>query len=204
MVYRPHDLQTCFRSFISVITLVSFIVIIPTLQSLSILISETAQSVYGQTQVSILDNNILRDLLWTSHSLDTNLKPTTSGVITISDNGNNNTTPFLLPSSSPSSIQSSGSNSSPAVGGLASTTSPSNNNFDNSKSPSQNDNSNKDSSTNNSHDSHTISQTITASSNSNHVSNQIKNHKQTFTGSLLHKVISQSNQQFTGGEIPFP
>ena len=195
MVYRPHDLQTCFRSFISVITLVSFIVIIPTLQSLSILISETAQSVYGQTQGGVL---------WTSHSLDTNLKPTTSGVITISDNGNNNTTPFLLPSSSPSSIQSSGSNSSPAVGGLASTTSPSNNNFDNSKSPSQNDNSNKDSSTNNSHDSHTNSQTITASSNSNHVSNQLKNHKQTFTGSLLHKVISQSNQQFTGGEIPYP
>ncbi len=80
-----------------------------TLQILSILLSETPQSVYAQTQATVNDtnnNNIVRDLSWTSPWYDNNLKPTTSNVVTIaasiSDNGNNSSTPFLLPSPSSS------------------------------------------------------------------------------------------------------
>jgi hypothetical protein len=61
------------------------------------LISETPQNVYGQTQATVTDNNIVSDLSWASSSLDCNLKPTTSNVMMISasipDNNNNNTTP---------------------------------------------------------------------------------------------------------------
>jgi len=84
-----------------------FVLAIATFQILSIVISETPQSVYGQTQATVTanNNNIVRDLSWTSPWYDNNLKPTTSNVITIaasvSDNANNNT-PFVLPSPSSS------------------------------------------------------------------------------------------------------
>jgi len=108
-----NDGNNCFRSSVSVVTLALFILAIATLQILSILISETPQSVYGQAQATVTDNNnIVRDLSWTSPWYDNNLKPTTSNVIaiaaSISDNGNINSTPFLLPS--PSSGQSSNNN----------------------------------------------------------------------------------------------
>jgi hypothetical protein len=191
----------CFRSCISVRMLVFFILALATLQSGIVLISETP-NVYGQTQVTVTDINIVSDLSWTSPSLGSNLKPTTSSVMMISapipDNGNNNTTPFLLPS--PSSGQSSGNNSPPPVdAGLASN----NNNVLNSNSPPQGDNSNNNS-TNTHHDSHSSSQTNIVSSNDNHVSNQHKNHKHGFTVDIINKVVSQSKQQFTGGQIPFP
>src|SRR5712691_8607796 len=145
-LHTGNDRNNCFRSSISVITFALFTLAIATLQILSILISETPQSVYGQTQATVTDNNnIVSDLLWASPSLDNNLKPTTSNVITIaasiSDNGNNNRTPFLLPS--PSS-QSSDNNSSTPTVGLASNTSPSNDNVVNSDSPSQGHNSNQE------------------------------------------------------------
>lgn len=105
----------CFRSTISEITLALFVLAIATLQILSILISKTPKNVYGQTQATVTDNNnnIVRDLLWTSPWYNNNLKATTSNMTTItasiSDNSNNNSTPFLLPS--PSSSQSSDNNS---------------------------------------------------------------------------------------------
>src|SRR5712692_6638918 len=109
--------------------LVFFILALATLQSLVVLISETPQNVYGQTQATVTDNNIVSDLSWASPSLDSNLKPTTSNVMMISasipDNGNNNTTPFLLPSPS---NQSSDNNLSPPPAGIASTPLASNNN----------------------------------------------------------------------------
>jgi hypothetical protein len=96
-----NDGNKCFRSSVSVVALVIFILAIATLQLLSILISETPQSVYGQTQAIITDNNnIVRDLSWTSPSLNNDLKPTTSNVIAmvklISNNGNNNTIPLII------------------------------------------------------------------------------------------------------------
>jgi hypothetical protein len=194
----------CFRSCISVRMLVFFILALATLQSLVVLISETSQNVYGQTQATVTDINIVGDLSWTSPSLDSNLKPTTSSVMMISasipDNGNNNTTPFLLPS--PSSQSSDNNSSTPADAGLASTPLASNN-VVNSNSPPQGDNSNNNS-TNNHHHSHSISQSNTVGINGNHVSNQHKNHKHTSTADSIHQIISQSKQQFTGGEIPFP
>jgi len=185
--------------------LVFSILALAVLQSLIVLISETSQNVYGQTQATVTDISIVGDLSWASLSLDSNLKPTTSNVVMIStsipDNGNNNTTPFLLPS--PSSGQSSGNNSPPpADAGLASTPLASNN-VVNSNSPPQGDNSNNNS-TNNQHHSHSISQSNTVGINNNHVSNQHKNHKHTSTGDIINKVVSQSKQQFTGGQIPFP
>ena len=197
----------CFRLCISGRMLAFFILALAILQSLIVLISETPQNVYGQTQATVTDINIVGDLSWTSPSLDSNLKPTTSNVLMISasipDNGNNNTTPFLL--SSPSSGQSSGNNSlPPADARLASTPLASNNNnVLNSNSQPQRDNSNNNS-TNNHHDSHSISQSSTVGINDNHVSNQHKNHKHTSTADSIHQIISQSKQQFTGGEIPFP
>ncbi len=97
-----------------------------TLQSLSVLILETPQNVSGQTQATVTDNNIVSDISWPSQSLVNNLKPTTSNLMmisgSVSDNGNNNTTPFILPS--PSLGQSSGNDSLPPVSaGLAPTTS---------------------------------------------------------------------------------
>jgi hypothetical protein len=187
--------------------LVFFILALATLQSVIVLISETQQNVYGQTQATVTDINIVSDLSWASPSLDSNLKPTTSSVMMISapipDYGNNNTTPFLLPS--PSSGQSSGNNSPPPVdAGLASTPLASNNNnVLNSNSPPQGDNSNNNS-TNTHHDSHSSSQTNIVSSNDNHVSNQHKNHKHGSTVDIINKVVSQIKQQFTGGQIPFP
>jgi hypothetical protein len=208
---RQPNLQTgndgnkCFRSSISVVTLVIFILAIATLQILSIVISDTPQSVYGQTQATDTynNNNIVRWLSWTSPWYDNNLKPTTSNVITIaasiSDNGNINSTPFLLPS--PSSSRSSNNNndsSTPAVG-PASNTSPSNANVVNPDSPSQGQNS-----TNTHHDSHSTSQTNILSSNTNHIENLHKKHKHGSTVDIINQVVSQSKGQFTGGEIPFP
>jgi hypothetical protein len=205
-LHTGNDRNKGFRSWILAITLALFILAISTLQILSILISETLQSVYGQTQATVTDNNnIVRDLSWTLASLDNNLKPT-SNVITIaaliSDNGNNNTTPILLPL--PSSSQSSDNNSSPPAGGLASTTSPSSNNVVNSDSPSQGHNSNKENSTNTHHDSHSSSQTNIVSSSDNQLENQHNKHKHGSTGDIINQVVSQSRQQFTGGQIPFP
>jgi hypothetical protein len=105
----------CFRSTISEITLALFVLAIATLQILSILISETPKNVNGQTQATVTDNNnnIVRDLLWTSPLYNNNLKATsnmTTIAASISDNSINNSTPFLLPS--PSSSQSSDNNSS--------------------------------------------------------------------------------------------
>ena len=195
-----------FRSCVSVIMLVFFILALATLQSLVVLISETSQNVYGQTQATVTDINIVSDLSWTSPSLDNNLKPTTSSVMisaSIPDHGNNNTTPFLLPS--PSSGQSSGNSSPPpADAGLASTPLASNNNnVLNSNSPPQGDNSNNNS-TNTHHHSRSISQSNTVGINDNHGSNQHNNHKHTSTGDLINRIVSQSKQQFTGGQIPFP
>jgi hypothetical protein len=189
-LHPVNDRSKFFRSSISVGTLVLFILAISTLQILSILISETPQSVYGQTQATY--NSKGRDLSWASPSLYNDLKPTTSNVITmaatsISDNGNNNTTPFLLPL--PSSSRSSDNNSSPTAVGLASNTSPSNKNVVNSHSPSQG---------------HTISQTNIVSSNDNHVENQHKKHNHGSTGDPIHQVIGQGKKQFTAGDIPFP
>ena len=197
----------CFRSCISVSgLLVFFILALATLQSLIVMISEIPQNVYGQTQATVTDINIVNDLSW-SPSLDSNLKPTTSSVVTIaasiSDNGNNSSTPFLLPS--PSSSQPSGNNnnsSSPTVG-PASNTSPSNN-IVNSDSPSQGHNSNKENSTNTHHNSPSSSQTNIVSSNYNHVENEHKKHKHGSTVDIINQVVSQSKQQFSGGEIPFP
>jgi hypothetical protein len=196
----------CFRSCISVRMLVFFILALATLQSLVVLISETSQNVYGQTQATVTDINNVGDLSWTSPSLDNNLKPTTSSVMisaSIPDNGNNNTTPFLLPS--PPSGQSSGNDSPPpADAGLASTPLASNNNnVLNSNSPPQGDNSNNNS-TNNHHHSHSISQSNTVGINDNHGSDQHKNHKHTSTGDIINQIVSQSKQQFSGGQIPFP
>jgi hypothetical protein len=171
-----------------------FILALATLQILSILISETPRSVYGQTQATVTYNSIGRDLSWTSPSLYNALKPTTSNVITmaaasIAHNGNNNTntTPFLLPLTS--SSQSSDNNSSPTAAGLASNTSPSNKDVVNSHSPSQG---------------HTTSQNNIVSSNDNHVDNQHKNHKHGSTSDPKRQVIGQSKKQFGAGDIPFP
>jgi len=200
-----NDRNKCFRSSVSVTTFALFILAIATLQILSILISETPQRVYGQTQATVTDNNnnnIVRDLSWTSLWYDNNLKPTSSNVITIaasiSDIGNNNSTPFLLPS--PSSSQSSNNNSSTPAVGPASNTSPSNN-VVNSDSSSQGHNSNKENSTNTHFSS---SQTNIFSSTNNHVENQHKKHKHGSTVDIINQVVSQSKQQFTGGQIPFP
>jgi hypothetical protein len=187
------DWSKCFRSSVSVGTLVFFILAIATLQILSILISETPQMVYAQTQTTVTDNNVVRNLSWTSSSLDNNLRPTTSNVITmvaasISDNGNNNTTtPFLLPL--PSSSKLSDNNSSLTAAGPASNTSPSNNNVVNSHSPSQG---------------HSNSQNNVVSSNDNHVDNQHKKHKHGSTGGSINQVINQAKKQFNAGDIPFP
>ena len=181
---------------------------ITTLQILSMLLSETSQSVYGQTQTTITDNNnnnnnnnIVRDLSWTSPSYDNNLKPTSSNIITIaaliSDNGSNSSTPFLLPSPSPSESSNNNNSSTPAVG-PASNTSPSNN-VVNSNSPSQGHNG-----TNTHHDSHSNSRTKIVSSNNNHIENQHKKHNHGSTVDIISQVVSQSKRQFTGGEIPFP
>jgi hypothetical protein len=186
------DWSKCFRSSASVGTLVFFILAIATLQILSILISETPQMVYAQTQTTVTDNNIVRDLTWTSVSLDNSLRPTTH-VITmvaasISDNGNNNSaSPFLLPL--PSSSQASDNNSSSAPAGQISSTSPSNNNGVNSHSPSQG---------------HTNSQNSVVSSNDNQVDNQHKKHKHGSTGGSINQVINQAKKQFNAGDIPFP
>jgi hypothetical protein len=164
-----------------------FILAIAGLQFLSILISEASQSV----QATVADNNIVRELPWTSASLDNNLRPTTSNMITlaaasISDNGNNNTTPFLLPLPSSGS---SDNNSSPSAAGRTSITSPSNNNVVNSHSPSH---------------SRAVSQTNIVSSDDNHVENQHKTHNHDSNGDSKHQVISQGKKQFNAGDIPFP
>jgi hypothetical protein len=204
-LHTGNDRKKCFRSSISVITLALFILAIATLQILSIQISETPQSVYGQTQATVTYNSIGRDMSWTSPSLYNDLKPSTSNVIpmaaSISENGNNNTTPFLLPL--PSSGQSSHNNSSTLAAGRASNTSPSNNSVVNSNSP-QGNNSHKENSSNNNHDGHTSSQTNVVSSNDNHVVNQHKKHTHASTGDPIHRVISQSKKQFIVGDIPFP
>jgi hypothetical protein len=183
------DRGKCFRSSISVIALVFFMLATATLQILSIVISisETPQSVYGLTQATVTENNIVLD----SQSSDNNLKPMTSNLIrmaatSISDNGNNNT-PFLLPSPSSSQSSSDNSTSSPAAG-LASTTSPSNN-VVKSHPLSQG---------------HSISQTNIVSSSDNHVDNQHNIHTHASTVDPIHRVSSQSKKQFTGGQIPFP
>ena len=186
------DWSKCFRSSASVGTILFFTLAIATLQILNILLSETSQSVYGQTQAAVTDNYVVRDLSWTSASLDNNLRLTTSNVITmiasISDNGNNNSAaPFLLPL--PSSSRASDNNSGPVPAGPVSNTSPSNNNVDNSHSPSQG---------------HTNSRNNVVSSNNNHIENQHKKHKHGSTVDIINQVISQSKGQFTGGEIPFP
>ena len=198
-LHPVNDRSKSFRSSISVGTLVLFILAMATLQILSILISETPLSVYGQTQAqaSVTYNSIGRDLSWTSPSLYNGLKPTTSNVITmaaasITNNGNNNTTtPFLLPL--PSSSKLSDNNSSLTAAGPASNTSPSNKNVVNSHSPSQG---------------HTISQNNIVSSNDNHVNNQHKKHNHTPTSDsksdLLRQVSGQSKKQFNAGDIPFP
>ncbi|MDQ6862836.1 MAG: hypothetical protein M3044_03330 [Thermoproteota archaeon] len=169
---------------------------------LSILISEASQRAYGQTQSTVTDYSIVRDLSWPSFSLDSKLKPT-SNVITLaastSDNGNNNTTPFLLPSvSSGNNLQP------PAPSGLASTTLPSNNIVDNSNSAPQGGHSNKENITNSHHDDHSISQTNIISSNDNQVADQHKIYKDSTTAHIILQLIRQGKQQFTGGEIPFP
>lgn len=191
-----------FRSSVSVVTLTLFVLAIATFQILSVVILETPQSVYGQTQATVTanNNNIVRDLSWRSPWYDNNLKPTTSNVITIaasvSDNANNNNTPFVLPS--PSSSQSFDNNSSPPAVGPTSNTSPSNNSV-NSNSPSQGDNSNNGNSTNTHHVDQSNSHSNTVSSSNNHVQDQHKKHT-----NILHKAFGRSMQQFTGGEIPFP
>ena len=202
-MHTGNDGNKCFRSSVSVGTLALFILAIATLQILSILISETPQSVYGQAQATVTDNNnIVRDLSWTSPWYDNNLKPTTSNVIaiaaSISDNSNNNNTPFLLPS--PSSSQSSDNNSSSPAVGPASNTSPSNNAV-NSNSPSRGDNSNNG----NSNDTHHVnSHSNTVSSSNNHVQYQHKKHQHGSTGDIIHHVFGQSKQQLSVGDIPFP
>jgi hypothetical protein len=156
---------------------------------------------YYTDSINYNNNNIVRDLSWTSPSYDNNLKPTSSNIITIaasiSDNGSNNSTPFLLPSPSPSQPPNNNNSSTPAVGS-ASNTSPSNN-VVNSNSPSQGHNG-----TNTHHDSHSSSQTKIVSSNNNHIENQHKKHKHGSTVDIINQVVSQSKGQFTGGEIPFP
>jgi len=126
-LHTVNDWNKCSRTSVSVGALVFFMLAIATLQVLSMLISETQQIVYAQTRTTFTDNNIVRDLAWTSASLDNSLRPTTSNVITmvaasISDNGNNNSaSPFLLPL--PSSSQASDNNSGPAPAGQVSSTS---------------------------------------------------------------------------------
>jgi hypothetical protein len=155
------------------------------LQFLGIFISNSSQVVYGQTQpITSAHNNNVLDLTSTSALLYNNLRLTTSNVITmaaasISDNGNNNTTPFLLPLPS----------SSLTAAGLASNTPPSNKNIVNSHSPSQG---------------HTISQNNIVSSNDNHVDNQHKKHKHGSTGDPINHIISQAKKKFIAGDIPFP
>jgi hypothetical protein len=195
-----------FRSCVSARMLVFFILALATLQSLVVLILETPQNVYGQTQATVTGINIVGDLSLASPSLVSNLKPTSNLMMisaSIPDNGNNNTTPFLLPS--PSSGQSSGNNSPPpADAGLASTPLASNNNnILNSNSPPQGDNSNNNS-TNTHHHSHSISQSNTVGINDNHGSDQHKNHKHGSTVDIINQIVSQSKQQFSGGQIPFP
>ena len=193
----------CSKSSLSVIALVFFILAIEALP-FSIPISEASQRAYGQTQPTVTDYSIVRDLSWASFSLDSKLKSTTSNVITLaastSDNGNNNTTPFLLPSVS------SGNNLQPPAppAGLASTTLPSNKNVDNSNSAPQGGHSNKENITNSHHDDHSISQTNIISSNDNHVADQHKIHKDSTTALIILQLIRQDKQQFTGVEIPFP
>jgi hypothetical protein len=181
--------------------LVFFILAIEALP-LSILISEASQRAYGQTRSTVTDYSIVRDLPWPSFSLDSKLKSTTSNVITLaastSDNGNNNATPFLLPSvSSGNNLQP------PGPAGLASTTLPSSNNVDNSNSASQGGHSNQENITNSHLDDHSISQTNIISSNDNHVADQHKTQDST-TAHIILQLIRQGKQQFTGGEIPFP
>ncbi len=208
IVYTLHNLHNgkyrnnCSKSSLLVIALVFFILAIEALP-LSILISEASQRAYGQTQSTVTEYSIIRDLSWLSFSLDSKLKSTTSNVITLaastSDNGNNNTTPFLLPSvSSGNNLQP------PAPAGLASTTLSSNNNVDNSNSASQGRHSNQENITNSHHDDHSISQTNIISSNDNHVADQHKIHKDSTTAHIILQLIRQDKQQFTGGEIPFP
>jgi hypothetical protein len=193
----------CFRSNISVATL-AFILAIATLQISGILIPETSQSVYGQSQVTVIDNNNkVRGLSGTSPWLDINLKPTTSNVIMIAaasifDNGNSNT-PLILPS--PSSSQLLNNNSSNV--GRSSNTSPSNN-VVNSESHSQSLNSNNENSTNTHHYSLSSSQANIVSSNYNHVGNQHIKHIHGSIGHIINQVASQTKQQFTVGDIPFP
>ncbi|HYT02013.1 MAG TPA: hypothetical protein VEL70_03815, partial [Candidatus Acidoferrum sp.] len=163
--------------------------------------------VYGQTQATETDNNnIVRGLSWTSHWYDNSMRPTTSKEIaiaaSISDNGNINSTPFLLPS--PSSSQSSNNNNNnnatiPAVGPTSNTPPP--NNAVNSNSPSQGDNSNNGNST----DTHHVnSHSNTVSSSNNHFQDQHKKHKHSSTRDIIHHVFGQSKQQLTVGDIPFP
>jgi hypothetical protein len=192
------------------VTLALFVLAITTLQILSILVSETPQSVYGQTRATDTDNNnnIVHGLSWTSPWYDNNMKPTTSKVITIaasiSDDGNINSTPFLLPS--PSSSQSSNNNnnnsSTPAVA-PTSNTSPTNN-VVNSNSPSRGNNSNNGTSTDTHHVDQSNSHSNAVSSSNSHVQDQHKKHKYLSTADILHKAFGRSMQQFTGGEIPFP
>jgi hypothetical protein len=197
----------CFRSSVSLVTLVIFILAIATLQILSILISETLQSVYGQTQATDTDknyDNIVRGLSWTSPWYDNSMRPTTSNVIaiaaSISDNGNINTTPFLLPSPSSSQSSNNNNNSSTPALGPTSNTPPSNNDV-NSNSASQGDNSNNGNST----DTHHVnSHSNTVSSSNNHVQDQHKKHKHGSTGEIIHQAFGQSKQQLTVGDIPFP
>ena len=208
IVYTLHNLHNgknrnkYSKSYLSVIALVFFILTIEALP-LSILISEASQRAYGQIQSTVTDHSIVRDLSWPSFSLDSKLKSTTSNVITLaaptSDNGNNKTTPFLLPSvSSGNNLQP------PAPAGLASTTLPSNNNVDNSNSAPQGGHSNEENITNSHHDDHSISQTNIISSNDNHVADQHKIHKDSTTAHIILQLIREGKQQFTGGEIPFP
>jgi hypothetical protein len=205
-----NDGNKWFRSSVSVVAIVIFMLAIATLQILSILISETPQRVYGQTQATETDNNynnnIVRGLSWISPWYDNIMRPTTSNVIaiaaSISDNGNINSTPFLLPS--PSSSQSSTNNnnnsSTPAIAPTSNT--PPSDNAVNSNSPSQGDNSNNGNSTDTHHvNSH--SNTVSSSSN-NHVQDQHKKHKHGSTGEIIHQVFGQSKQQLTVGDIPFP
>jgi hypothetical protein len=207
IVYTLHNLHNgkyrnkCSKSYLLVIALVFFIPAIEALP-LSILISEASQRVYGQTQSTVTDNSIVRDLSWPSFSLDSKLKSTTSNMITLAaltyDNGNNNTTPFLLPSVSGNNLQP------PAPAGLASTTLPSSNNVDNSNSASQGGHSNQENITTSHHDDHSISQTNIISSSDNHAADQHKIHKDSNTAHIILQLIRQGKQQFTGGEIPFP